>query len=669
MKALFLYGCLLCVAASAQELPPDTEQQVENLADESPEDDALLQSLAFYRKHPLNLNTATAEELQGLRLLNELQIASLLRYRQSLGPFLDVYELQAVPGLDLVTVRRLRPFVVAGMASTAKETLLSRLQGGDGYALFRLSRTLEKAKGFDGSKTTHYLGDRNRLLLAYRYQHKTDLYYGFVADKDAGEPFLRRAQKGGFDFYSAHFFTRNLGRVKALALGDYVVNLGQGLTQWQSLAFGKSADALNIKRQSPVLLPYRSPGEFLFNRGAGITVGLGAFEATGFVSYKKFSGNLVTDSVPRFTSFNTAGYHRTAAEAADRYGLHDLSAGSNLRYKKGSLLLEANAVWHRFSRPLQKSAEPYNRFALSGREALNASLAYGFTRRNAHFFGQVAADKSGALAMLHGLLLSVDRRVDLSFLYRRLSPGYQSLFGNAFSENTLPTNEEGLYTGLVLRPAAGWALAAYADIYSFPFLKYRVSAPSRGWDYLAQVTWSPSRQSETYLRFRNENKPLNASGNATIRYPETYLRKNLRLHLAHQITPSVLFRSRLEAVWLKNASAREEGFLSYAEAVLRLPLNGSLVTRLQFFETTGYDSRIYAYESDVLYAFSIPASFDKGFRYYITCSFKLLKPLTVWLRFAQTIYRNKSSVGSGLDEIEGPRRSDLRVQIRYAFSP
>jgi hypothetical protein len=105
-----------------------------------------------------------------------------------------------------------------------------------------------------------------------------------VADKDAGEQFFKGAQKYGFDFYSFHLFARKLGSIQALALGDFTVNMGQGLIQWQSLAFRKSVDILGIKRQSPVLRPYNSAGEFSFHRGAGITWQKGKIEATGFIS-------------------------------------------------------------------------------------------------------------------------------------------------------------------------------------------------------------------------------------------------------------------------------------------------------------------------------------------------------------------------------------------------
>jgi hypothetical protein len=92
------------MACSAQELPIVTQQQVENLGDEALEDDALLLQLDFYRKHPINLNTATADELQPLRFLTDLQIATFIRYRSIFGKLLHIYELQAVSGFDLLAI-------------------------------------------------------------------------------------------------------------------------------------------------------------------------------------------------------------------------------------------------------------------------------------------------------------------------------------------------------------------------------------------------------------------------------------------------------------------------------------------------------------------------------------------------------------------------------------
>lgn len=89
--------------------------------------------------------------------------------------------------------------------------------------------------------------------------------------------------------------------------------------------------------------------------------------------------------------------------------------------------------------------------------------------------------------------------------------------------------------------------------------------------------------------------------------------------------------------------------------------------RLMYFETGGYDSRMYAYENDVLYSFSIPVFYDKGYRYYININYDVSKKISLWLRLAQTIYKDKATVGTGLDEINGNRRTEVKWQLQYYF--
>ena len=72
-------------------------------------------------------------------------------------------------------------------------------------------------------------------------------------------------------------------------------------------------------------------------------------------------------------------------------------------------------------------------------------------------------------------------------VYRNIEKTYQALYGNAFTESTFPTNEKGLFTGISIKPAAFLKLDAYADIFSFPWLRYRVDAPSNGSEYLLQT--------------------------------------------------------------------------------------------------------------------------------------------------------------------------------------
>ena len=161
-------------------------------------------------------------------------------------------------------------------------------------------------------------------MLRYRYSYKNLCNSDWLADKDAGEQFFKGAQKNGFDFYSFHLFARKIGIIQSLALGDFTVNMGQGLIQWQSLAFKKSVDVLGVKRQSAILQPYNSAGEFYFHRGAGITIQKGRIEATAFASIRKISANFVADTVNNedfISSFLNSGYNRTTSEIADRNDL------------------------------------------------------------------------------------------------------------------------------------------------------------------------------------------------------------------------------------------------------------------------------------------------------------------------------------------------------------
>ncbi len=661
----------------SQEIPVSTEQQLENQTDADQgetEDDTYLQELEHFRKNPVNLNNADADELKQLRIVTDLQIANLISYRNLFGKLISIYELQAVPAWDVNTIRKLLPFVTAATPISLSEEAGKRFRDGEHSLLLRVSQVLETADGFDKSTSgTKYLGSPQKILFRYRYTYKNLLQFGLVGDKDAGEQFLKGAQNKGFDFYSFHLFARKIGIIQALALGDFSVNMGQGLIQWQGLAFKKSVDVMGVKRQSAVLRPYSSAGEFYFHRGAGITIRKGRIESTVFASFRKLGGNFVADTVNNedfISSFLTSGYHRTTSENEDRNNLTQTAFGGNIIHRGNRWQVGVNGIYYNFSLPIQKRSEPYNLYAISGKHWYNFSVDYSYTYKNLHFFGEAAADKNFNKAFINGLLLSVDSRVDISIVQRTIHKGYQSINGNAFTENTYPTNETGFYAGVTIRPAIGWRFDAYGDVYKFPWLKYLVDAPSRGKDYLAQVTYTPNRQVEIYTRFRNETKQSNQSDNTTVtNFLATIPKQSWRTQVMYKISPAIALRNRIELLWYDNNGInKENGFLTFFDFVYKpmlKPISG--VLRLQYFETDGYDSRIYAYENDVLYSYSIPAFSDKGFRYYLTLNYDLTKKISFWLRWAQTIYKNKNTVGSGLDEIQGNRRSEAKIQARWIF--
>lgn len=666
--------------ADPTEPPPVIEQQLENLTqssdDATTEDDSYLQDLVQFIKDPINLNEADEGQLQELKILSPIQISSFILYRKLLGTFISIYELQAVPDWDLDLIKRLRPYVTVSTKVDVFKSIGSRLKNGSNTLLLRDIQTLEKSKGYllDSSNATNfYPGSSQHVLIRYKYRFKNLLQFGVTAEKDAGEQFFKGAQKNGFDFYSAHFFVRNLGIIKSLAIGDFTISMGQGLTQWGSLAFKKGADVLNIKRQSDVLRPYNSAGEIAFNRGLGITLQKNNWEASGFASYRKVDANFNADTLnfeDFVSSLQTSGYHRTTSEVADKNSQGQLTLGGNIAYSTDRLHVGVNAVHYNFEHTITKPVYLYNIYALSGKTAGNYSVDYSYTYKNMHFFGEVATDEDLDKAVIDGLLISVDSHVDMSFLYRKISRGYQSLYTNAFTENTYPTNESGFYTGISIAPVSYLRINAYADFYHFPWLKYRVDAPSSGSDYLLQLTYTPNKQVEIYARYHTEKKAINYNpGNAALNPVIAQPKHDIRMQFSYKLNTEFTFRSRVELSWFdKKAEDAENGFLIYTD-ILYKPIFKSFSgnIRLQYFETDGYNSRLYAYENDILYGYSIPVFFDKGYRYYVNINYDVNKKLSVWGRFAETIYPDKNVIGSGLDLITGNTKSELTLQAIWAF--
>lgn len=656
MKSFLLIIILICsslIPGRSQELPALTEQQLEEsiaMEDAEIEDDTYLQQLAHFSKHPLNLNTVDIDELRQPGILTEIQVQHFFSYRKLLGPLQDMYELQAIPSWDITTIRRLLPFVTIGSLFPVADEWKKRWQQGEHTLLLRMASSAAQEENFPGSN--------HRLLFRYRYAYKNLLQYGVTGDKDAGESFLKGAQKAGFDFYSFHVFIRNAGKIVTLALGDYTVHLGQGLVHWQGLTFKKGGNIMQVKRQAPVLKPYNSAGEFNFHRGAGVTLRYQKMETTLFFSWRKLDATLEMDSLLHplsFSAFRTSGYHRTAQEIASKNNLQQWAAGANARYRQERWEVGINAIWHSFSLPLDKGDEPYERFAIRGNSWYNLSMDYSSTFRNMHVFGEIAMDKNFHRSVINGIMISVDAKADVSIIHRLLDMKYQAINANAFTESTSPGNESGVYAGISLRPSVAWRLDAYADVYRFPWLRHRVNAPSEGKDFLVQVSYTPNRRVEVYTRFRHESKQGNTPRDAI---PATgihfisglpvlsfFTKQNWRTHLSCKISQAVTVRHRTELVAFKNEnSAADKGFLAYMDIIYKpLMRPFSAAMRLQYFETGSYDSRVYAYENDVLFSYSIPAFSGVGYRYYFTGGYDLNKKISCWLRWAQTITMEKNN--------------------------
>jgi len=264
-------------------------------------------------------------------------------------------------------------------------------------------------------------------------------------------------------------------------------------------------------------------------------------------------------------------------------------------------------------------------------------------------------------------LIDLKPPLTLSVLHRLYQKDYQALYANAFSENTTTSNENGLYMGIMAYPFPAWTISGYLDAFSFPWLRYNNSSPSAGFDYMLQIDYHKKDGLNAFMRFQGNQKPVDISGVGS-GIDSTMNKKlyRLRFHFDYPVNPIISFQDRVEFSFSKTeGESLMKGFLVFHDVIIkpaRFPV--SFTFRYAMFDTEGWDPRIYAYEHDVLYSFSIPAYHDRGIRTYLNARYAVNQHLDIWLKISDTYYPQEQSIGSGLDEIEGKHRSDLRVQVR-----
>ncbi|MCO5248953.1 MAG: hypothetical protein M9887_08400, partial [Chitinophagales bacterium] len=280
---------------------------------------------------------------------------------------------------------------------------------------------------------------------------------------------------------------------------------------------------------------------------------------------------------------------------------------------------------------------------------------------------------NGGYAFLHGISARPTPGISLSIVHRLYAKNYQTLAGSAFGEttNTNPTNEHGLYAGVSFTINPKIRVNNYVDIYHFSWMKYRIDkANTNGYDILHEWNFRPSRRFEFYTRFRFKSNPRNITRTTeSITDVKNYKKSSLRLNFSYKPNSNWTFKTRGEWSFFNDGvSTLKKGYVFYQDIGYQFPSRKvTLQGRYAVFNVGDYDARIYAFENDVLYAFSIPAYLGRGSRAYLLAKIRLQRRLDLWLRYAQTFRSDIEIFGSGLEELPNNRRSEIKIQLRARF--
>lgn len=618
-----------------------------------------LQALDGLQANPIDLNRTTREELRQLPFLSDAQIENIQAYIYLHGEMKTLNELLLVEEMDKRTAEMMKPFVCVKPLQEEKRfpSIKTMVQYGNHELMMRLDEPLYTRKGYKDK----YLGTKQYNSLRYEFGYGDYLRMGLTAEKDAGEPLLGEHNAKGYDHYGIYLQIKNLGRVENLVAGNYRLNLGQGLIIGNSFNLGRGYTLGNAYYRPATIRKHSSTDEYNYFSGIATTLRLHRnIRTTLFYSYRNMDGTLKEGNI---TSIYKTGLHRSASEADKVHTFAMQTMGGSVRYDANRWSVGVNGIYYFFSHDYLPNLQEYSKYNLQGNKFYNIGIDYQLRLGQLNWQGEAAKGKHG-FATINRLTYNHSSDWRTMLIHRYYSHDYWSFFGNSFGDGSAPLNENGWYLATEVSPFARWRFFASIDLFSFPWWKYRISKPSQGTDVRAKATYSPSNHWEMYLTYqykRKERDVTGTGGEVTLPVYHHKLRYRLTWDNGMWQMRSTIDYNRFQQ---QNYEARQ-GFAvsqmcqyTHPNLPFRVALQGS------YFNTDDYDSRVYVYEKGLLHTFYTPSFQGRGFRYSANIRYDLGKQLMLLLKFGETIYQNRDTIGSGSDLIDSNRKADLQIQIR-----
>lgn len=622
----------------------------------------LLLAYLYYQENPININSDDIVHLEEMGLLSIFQVEALRKYRRQFGDLLFVDELLMLEEFPETTVAVISPLVYFGKSEKTQEQ--ERVTPRKILTQGKHQVTVNYAEKFGNANDDDYLGSPRKLQLKYNYRYKQRFRIGFAMEKDAGEPFLFKGlsdsirdlvseyRKPGFDFYGAYCYasdiklfegTQGALTIKDLALGDYQLSFGQGLTLWTGMSLGKASGGSSAMKRAAGVRPKTSSGEGKFFRGAATTLKYRDFYATAFYSIRKVDATVVQidslDEPEVVSALQESGYHRTLGELEKRNALMQQVFGGHVCYAGSHLELGFTAYHLRLGAPLDLKPSKYNQYYFQGDRLTDLGLDFRWLWNSFVFFGELARSDNGAMARLIGMTAKPKGYINFSMLYRNYDKGYQNLLNGAFGESSRGQGEEGVYLGLQCAPAPGWDLLAYCDFFRLKWLTSQAYNPSWGEEYSLKINRQINRNAAMQFQFKSKTKMKNSvDDHVYSHYPIFYTKRTAKLQVNYGITEALTFSDKAAySHYFNDDGIESKGYMLCHDVAFKPPNRSYALTfRYAIFDSDDYNSRLSIYENDVLGAFSIPSLNGKGTRVYLLGRLKLFNSLSLYSRVGLT---------------------------------
>ena len=625
--------------------------------------DEIAQDLYELSEHPMDLNQADEDDLKRLHFLNDFQIYTLLEYLHEYGPIISINELQTISGFSGDVIEKIRPFIifsnVQGNIAFVRKSIHQQI-------VFKYLKDMNLKKGFTGDSANSFFGKNRSLQTKYQIKSGEKWMAGFTMDQDPGESFKPPSKSFKPDFTSAFCEIHSEGLINQVILGDFRANYGQGLIL-SGFSQGKGSSVI-VKPSGTGIKRYTSSGENDMFRGLAIRMEKKKLNLDIFYSRLRRDATIYDDSTRYFKSFNSSGLHRNTSEMEKKDVLIQTSLGAHAGYRTRTLNLGFTIFSQKNNIDYISLSDPYNfRSIAKGEYINNISTDFKYCLKKALISGEIASDYQGNISFISELIAELHPLIRYSFLYRNYHPSYFGLRSGGFGEKSNTCNEKGIYMGIEMYPAKHFKLEIFSDHYQFPFPDQSHSAPTTGNEYFMNCSFFQDNNFIISLRSRYEKNYSKTDRTETgIDLMEIIRKLSNRVELKCKILPGLEVKSRTEfSHFKKTDSDWNIGYYCANDISLESPKSvWKLWFRYAVFDIPGWNNRIYAYENDVLYGFSVPAYNSRGSRTIVLLKLSLSNKIESWLRFASTSYLGMKTTGSGPDEVTGNNDPAITVQIR-----
>jgi hypothetical protein len=569
-----------------------------------------LQELA---EEPVKINSSDKAEITKLFFLSDFQVKALTDYVHSTGQIVSVYELANIPGFDKETAEMIIPFISLENKMTISQDSV------------RWKNSLISNFSFrTGANDASSLGSDWKILTKYKFT-SGGFSGGFTIEKDPGEK-LFSGKPPLPDFLSAHLAFNGTGLVRKIIIGDYSVRIGQGTNINTGTSRGISLTSPGYMSASDEIKPYTSTDENRFFRGMAAVFSIKNLELSTFLS-KNYSDATVISSGGSendyIENFYPAGVHNTPSLLKKKDAVAVLAYGILLSYNFNNIKVGLAWSENRFSLPIDLTGNnPEKVYNFKGDHNNLYSLYYNTFIKKILFYGELSVNENKKYAVIQGISLRPSDRLSLNFTFRNYNAGFTTFFGQGAGSGSNTSNEMGILGNFTFEAARHLFVSGGCDVEHFPWLKYRCSAPSEAVRQEIKANYLPSEKLTIDASYRYRLSVSDSAGAQGIPDQKKVITKTFKSSVRYTVNDNLTLGTRIDFSFVNPYASR--GVMLFQEISYKfrkIPL--TLWARYCLFKTDDWNSRMYTYENDLLYSFSIPALYGEGSRSYIMVKWEI----------------------------------------------